>query len=304
MGIGAALGAAGAAVASAVGATATTFISAAVVSAAVQGAIVGAVIGGLTSAVTGGNILQGVLIGAVGGAVTGGIMGAINPGAFAVNGTITTGEITASNIGSSMSAATDIGVASVGGVSDAYASAGATFINDGVTQVGVGAAGGAGGGASGFGGMLGKEVISQGIAKGADALLAGSAQEDAMEYSAAEAQKDRDAEMLALEKQLAANLQEAEIAAGSVQKSQTLASTLAQLTAQENLQQEEWKREDTAKAKMSAAAKSIARAGSQKGALNKLTAAEEQAIASTSEAQASPDYRDPEEVAQETMGWV
>ena len=308
MSIGAGLAYVGGAVASAVAGAGVTFVSTAVISGIVQGAIVGAVIGGLSSAITGGNILQGVLVGAIGGAVTGGVLGWANPSAFAVNGVVTTGQVTA----------TDAIVTGASGVLKTGAEVGATAITEGAISGTTGniagmssstiASGGGGGLAGGAGATFGDqilgEVIGTGIKEGASALLGAEAQTEALEVQSIENQKQRDAEMEALDKKLAAELEMAQISASASKPSQQLASTIAEITSRQQELKDTWKREDTAKAKMSAAAKSIGRAGALRGSDLELTDAENVAVRQAAEAPVETVVATPTEAAMEVMNQV
>lgn len=276
------------------GAAAVTTTIGAAVAGAINMAIVGAVVGGLTSLVTGGDIMSGVLVGAIGGAVTGGVMGALNPTMFAA------GELSAA---SSTTAVTSPGgwEGIVAGGGDIAGSAGgATTIAPTTvpTTTTTGLVGQLGSGITkGIG-----ETLAGGVKDAAVSMMANKNAEEERAWKAEEAQKQRDAEMEALKMQLDA----ASSSGGSaVEKSQQLASTMAQITEERNLQKEQWQREDSAKARMRAAAKSLFRPNSkyQTGSPGVLTA-NEQAVLIADQQPTTFTPEDAQAVALETQELV
>lgn len=227
------------------GGLATTIAGA--VAGAIDTAIVGAVVGGLTSAVTGGDIMSGVLVGAIGGAVTGGVMGAFNPASFGVGAAeSTTGELVTSLSGDVVTRGAD----------------GLTHVTPGVTKQAVGSAAEeavtSGTRGLSMGNVLEKgigEMVGTGVSEGAKAMLASSDAESQRDWQAEQAALDRAAQ----KEMLQMKLDSAAATSGSA-GSQQLASTLAQIASNEKIQAAAWKREDTARARMTAAAKSLFRA--------------------------------------------
>lgn len=283
-------------VSSVAGSAALTTTIGAAVAGAINMAIVGAVVGGLTSLVTGGDIMSGVLVGAIGGAVTGGVMGALNPTMFAA------GELSAA---SGTTAVTSPGgwESMVAGGGDVVGSAGGATTIAPVEQAAASGLGGqmAGQLGSGLTNSFG-EMLAGGVKEGAAGMLANKNAEEERAWQAEEAQKQRDAEMEALKMQLDA----ASSSGGSaVEKSQQLASTMAQITEERNLQKEQWQREDSAKARMRAAAKSLFRPNSeyQTGSPGVLTA-NEQAVLVADQQPTTFTPEDAQAVALETQELV
>jgi hypothetical protein len=276
-------------------------IAAGAIAGAIDMAIVGAVVGGLTSAVTGGDIMSGVLVGAIGGAVTGGVLGAFNPSAFGVGG-----AAEFAGIGDAVSYST------IPDATGKLAGADALYSTQGVGEM-TGLYGGdaAGGGLAGIGGNLGAgavqslggglgEIVAGGVKEGAGAMMAGKAASDQQEAQFAENQRVRDAELQALREKLASDQaiasMQANTAAATSYKPQTLASTIAQTTAAENQQAKEYLELNKARAIRSGAAKSLGRKGNLNSA-PELTAREKEVLIAQSGVLGEAEYTDPTEAA-------
>jgi len=284
-------------------ATGLAGIAAGAIAGAIDMAIVGAAVGGLTSAVMGGDILQGVLVGAVGGAVTGGVMGAFNPASFGVAGAGSM-ESLVSTTGANVQASTGVirEGANILGPSMTNVSHTLVPMKESVGALGVNL------GASGAGEVVKTgmgELLGAGVTEGAKAMLGSKAAADKAERDAAARALEREHELKMLDKQLAAKSGGgAGVPTQMAFKPQQLASQLAQIASQEKLQAQQWRKEDTAKAAMRAAAKSI---GRSKGALNKppeLTASERQALVERAQESPEVDMKDAATVARETMDEV
>lgn len=199
---------------------------------AVNMAIVGAVVGGLTAAITGGDVGMGVLVGAIGGAVGGAVMGAVGYGVGAL-GNATTGASMAAEGVESAGYATQ----HVAGAAGEVSTGGGGFVEGLGNILGSGGTGEVGGVGVG-------EMLVQGVGAAGKAMLASKSAEDAREAAASEAALDRETRIAI---------------ANAAPKSQQLASTLAQIAANKEERLDTWKREDSAKAKISSNAKALKR---------------------------------------------
>lgn len=257
-----------------------------IIAGAIDMAIVGAVVGGLTSAVTGGDIMSGVLVGAIGGAVTGGIMGGLNPASFGVGASET---------------ATATSVTSLSGDVVTQSADGLVHVTPGVTKQAVSnqiAKEAAKDSLFGISlGDAGGEILAGGVKEAVGGMLSAKSQEEQLAWQAEQAELDRQAK----EKLLAMQLDSQESAAADVPKSQQLAATIASITADENQLAKQWHREDTAKARMRAAAKSIGRAGQS---VPTLTAREQAVVNEDAEVLADAEYKDPTQSALDAQAAV
>lgn len=201
---------------------------------AINGAIIGAAMGAITAAVTGGEIWSGVLVGAVGGAVMGGISGALNPNGFMAQG-----------LGGK--AASTGGVYGVGAEGAPMGSPGGMGFSP-EQSVGVGVKEGGLSGSLSIDATAG-ELLGKGLESGAAAWMQKEQGEAQLESQMALADKELANKLAIMEK-------EAELAVNykGGGGSDGLAVAMANIAHDKWKTQEEWKREDTARARIKEAA--------------------------------------------------